>query len=103
MMTERKSLHEIVTNVLNQYDGLTIKERQKIATDIVTEMRETLLKGESLTIYKLGTFRVLDAKAHEGFDPHTKQKIQIPDRKRISFKTAHKFKKQLTENLLNKD
>lgn len=49
---------------------------------------ETLAQGDKVQLVGFGTFSVLDKPAHEGFNPRTKEKIQIPARKAVKFKAA---------------
>jgi nucleoid DNA-binding protein len=43
----------------------------------------------------IGSFKVFIAKAHESINPRTQEKIQVPDKKRISFKAYPRFSKKI--------
>lgn len=101
MSAEKITLHEIITKNLNEYDCLKSKDKQKIVSDIVDDIRNTLLDGNDLNIYRFGTFRVHDTKECIRFSPYTKERIQVPPRKRVSFRTSQIFKKELINTINN--
>lgn len=99
MVKEKITLHEIITKNLNKYDCLKIKDKQKITSDIVDDIRNTILNDTDLTIYKFGTFRAQNTKERISFNPYTKERIQVPPRKRVQFKTSQIFKKELIKTI----
>lgn len=55
----------------------------------------------SLSIPRFGTFKVLQRKARVGFNPQTKEKINIPEKWIFKLRTSGKFKEDLV-NLMPK-
>lgn len=47
---------------------------------------EALAKGDKIAIVGFGTFSVAEKGARTGFNPRTKQAIEIPARKTVKFK-----------------
>ena len=69
-----------VKEVINAYHGL---------------IKETLMKGEEISLSGVGVFKVRQRKARQGYNPITKAKIQIPERKAIKFKPTKEIKLEL--------
>ena len=72
--------------------GLTQKETKEVIDETINEIIEEVKKGNEVTFFKFGTFKEKIHKAKEGFNPKTKEKIQIPTSKTISFKVSSKLK-----------
>ncbi len=52
---------------------------------------EALKKDESVQLIGFGSFNVVNKPAHEGINPATKAKIQIPAKKVVKFKAGAKM------------
>ena len=52
---------------------------------------EALKKGENVQLIGFGSFNVINKPAHEGINPATKAKIQIPAKKVVKFKAGAKM------------
>ena len=54
--------------------------------DAITEtIVDILSKGEKVTLVGFGVFQVMQRKARRGINPQTKETIQIPTKKCLSF------------------
>lgn len=73
--------------------GYTKKDVAEITNAILNTIGETLQAGDTVTIPGFGSFRVTRAKAHDGIDPRTKEKIRIPAGNRVHFTSGAPLKK----------
>jgi DNA-binding protein HU-beta len=60
---------------------LTQKTVAETLDSFMDTVRDTLKKGEKITLVGFGTFQVRQRKATTGVNPKTKQKINIPAKK----------------------
>ena len=82
------------------------KEESKIILDcVLSSFSELFLADESESRIELRNFGVFDIKIMKertnARNPRTKEKVIIPERKKIIFKAGKKIKKQLNHKLLN--
>ncbi len=59
---------------------------QKILREFVKVLAEALKNGEKITISGLGQFKVKPTKAKLARNPKTGEPVQLPERKKISFR-----------------
>lgn len=71
---------------------LTKKESAKAVETIIESIKETLKKGDKLTLVGFGTFSVTKRKARKGRNPKTGQEIKIPATKYPKFSPAKALK-----------
>ena len=65
------------------------KADAKKALDATTEaIKDALVAGDKVQLVGFGTFSTTERPAHEGMNPATKQKIQIPAKKVAKFKAG---------------
>ena len=65
------------------------KADAKKALDATTEaIKDALVAGDKVQLVGLGAFSTNERPAHEGMNPATKQKIQIPAKKVAKFKAG---------------
>ena len=62
---------------------------------IVDTIRESLAKGNDVSINGFGKFEVKNRKARKGINPATKQKIEIPASRGTFFKPSKTLKDKL--------
>jgi nucleoid DNA-binding protein len=70
----------------------TKKEAQEIVDTIWDTIKGSLKKQEDVAISGFGTFKVKQTKARMGRNPKTGETIQIPAKKKISFKVSKELK-----------
>lgn len=58
-------------------------------TDVV---KETLAKGDKITLVGFGSFELAERAAREGINPSTREKISIPASKQPKFKPGKQLK-----------
>lgn len=70
----------------------TKKEAQIAVETLIDTIKKSLKKKDSVTISGFGTFRVKETKARTGINPKTKEKIQIPAKKKVTFRASKDLK-----------
>ncbi|HJW33613.1 MAG TPA: HU family DNA-binding protein [Holophagaceae bacterium] len=72
------------------------KARAKAIIDTLRDhVVETLLTGNRVSLFGLGTFEVRATKAKMGRNPKTGEKIEIPAGRKVVFKVAKGLKDQM--------
>ena len=72
--------------------GLTKVDAHKALDAFIEATVENMKKGEKVTIPGFGTFSVTERAARTGINPSTKQPIEIPASKSVSFKAGKLLK-----------
>ncbi|MCD6539627.1 MAG: HU family DNA-binding protein [Candidatus Omnitrophica bacterium] len=70
----------------------TKKQAQEIVELILDTIKSTLKKREPVAISGFGTFRVKETKPRTGRNPKTGETIQIPAKKKLSFRASKELK-----------
>ncbi len=86
---------ELVNLVADRLENLTHKDVEIIVDAIFDGIADTLTKGERVDIRGFGNFRVKDQAARQGRNPKTGEAIQIPAKRKASFKVG----KDLSERI----
>jgi len=68
--------------------GITKKQAGSVIDAITDTVKETLSKGERITLVGFGTFHVMERKAREGRNPRTGKKLEIPAKKVPKFRVG---------------
>ena len=68
--------------------GITKKQAGSVIDAITDTVKETLSKGERITLVGFGTFHVMERKAREGRNPRTGKKLEIPAKKVPKFRAG---------------
>ena len=68
--------------------GISQAEAKKALDATIAAVRDALAKNDKVALVGFGTFSVAERPAHEGINPATKQKIQIPAKKVAKFKAG---------------
>lgn len=66
-------------------------EVEKIFDPIFETILEALAAGEQVTIQGFGTFKRKTVKARTGYNPQTRQPIEIPEKEKIVFQPSAKI------------
>ena len=74
------------------------KQAEEYVEMIVEEIKTALKSGEKVKIRGFGNWSVAHKKARPGRNPHTGEKMEITERKVVSFNPSDKFRA-----LINKD
>lgn len=77
-----------LVNVVAEKAGIS-KVNAKAAVDATMEaIANALAEGDKISLIGFGTFSVAEKAARTGFNPRTKEAIEIPARKTIKFKAG---------------
>ncbi|MBR3399415.1 MAG: HU family DNA-binding protein [Prevotella sp.] len=68
--------------------GISQAEAKKALDATIAAVKDALAKNDKVALVGFGTFSVAERPAHEGINPATKQKIQIPAKKVAKFKAG---------------
>ena len=68
--------------------GLSKADAKKALEATVASIKDSLAKGEKVSLVGFGTFSVSERPAREGINPTTKEKIQIAAKKVAKFKAG---------------
>lgn len=77
------------TELVNQVAERTSVKKTDVAKVLdgtLEEIRQSLDKGETVTLRGFGSFKVTERAGRKGRNPRTGQEIDIPPGKRVSFK-----------------
>ena len=72
---------------LAKKENLSLKEAKMYIDILMDEMKQAFLKNKRIEIRGFGAFNVKKMKAIKGKNPQTQEKISIPEKKRLSFKS----------------
>jgi len=70
---------------------------QKVLREFVKVLAEELKNGEKVTISGLGQFKIKPTKAKLARNPKTGEPVQLPERKKISFRPTDWIRKYINE------
>ena len=82
-------------NKVAEKSGLTKTKTAEVIDALVETMQTALAEGDKITLVGFGSFNVSKREAREGRNPSTNEKIQIPAKTVVRFKSG----KELNESL----
>jgi DNA-binding protein HU-beta len=68
-------------NLISKKSKLSKKDSEAALNAFISGVKDTLKKGQKVTLVGFGTFQVRKRAARNGINPQTKKAIQIPARK----------------------
>lgn len=83
---------EILANEIAEENEITKVKARKIVDDIFDKMEKTLLNGDEVLVNGFGKFAVKERAARKGYNPVSKQEMEISASKVATFKVAKKLK-----------
>lgn len=75
-----------LVNAVSEKAGLSKADALKAVDAFVETVSETLKGGEKVSLLGFGTFSIAEKAARKGFNPRTKEEIEIPAHKTVKFK-----------------
>ena len=75
--------------------NMSVREATAAYDAFVGAVTNALKEGEKIQLSGFGTFEVKERKAHEAYNPLTKEKVMVEASKTPSFKFGASFKSQL--------
>ena len=76
---------ELINKVVEKA-GMKKGQVGTVINSMIESIKETLQKGEKVTIVGFGTFAVANRAAREGRNPQTGETIRIPEKKVVRFR-----------------
>lgn len=70
----------------------TKKQAQEIVDKVFDGIKSSLKKRDPVAISGFGTFKVKETKARMGRNPKTGEQIQIPAKKKVTFRASKELK-----------
>lgn len=101
-MAERKVLNqgEVVKEIVNRLEGnLTKADVERVFSALQDVVMEFYQKGYDVVIPKLGKIKHLEMKGRKGYNPRTKEKIEIPPKVVPKCELKKSIKEKLTKKL----
>lgn len=93
---EKLTKKDIIANIANESE-LTKKDVTSIVDSTLTQIFNALGEGKTVDLAGFGKFEITERKAREGFNPLTKEKIQIEASKSVKFKVAKALKEAVNK------
>jgi DNA-binding protein HU-beta len=93
---ERKIVNkrDLIEEIAQRID-LTNAEAHRYVTTLEQVIAEALKRGEEVQIMGFGKFYVREQKARQGYNPQTKEKMQIPASKVPAFSAGKSLKEAI--------
>ncbi|MCK4245384.1 MAG: integration host factor subunit beta [Candidatus Omnitrophica bacterium] len=86
---------EIVNKIAKRV-GLPQQLVKRIIEELLTELREALVRGERIEIRNFGVFRVKVTRAKIGRNPQTGESISLPAKRKVTFKPGKLLKRMVS-------
>lgn len=77
-----------LVNVIAAKSGLNKVVAKGALDAVLAAIAEALSEGDKVSLVGFGTFSVVEKSARTGYNPLTKQPIEIPARKAVKFKAG---------------
>ena len=75
---------DLIKSVAKATDLTQVKATEVVGA-VLEDIVKSLKSGDAVTLNDFGTFKITQRKARKGFNPRTKQPIQIPAKKAVKF------------------
>jgi integration host factor subunit beta len=86
-----------IERVASRTRHISKRDIEVVVDTLFGSMTEVLVRGERIEIRGFGTFRVAVRKACQGFNPKTREPIQIPARRKAFFRVAKKLRERINQ------
>ena len=93
---EKLTKQDIISNIAED-SHLSKKDITEVVDLALTQIFEGLSEGKTVDLAGFGKFEITERKAREGFNPLTKEKIQIEASKSVKFKVAKALKEAVNK------
>jgi len=85
---------ELIASIAEK-TGMKKRDIEIVLNGFVEVVKETLKKGDKVSLIGFGTFGIREKKARTGVNPRTKEKITIPAKKSPYFKPGKELKEEV--------
>ena len=89
---------EIINSIYMQI-GFPKRIAENLLDDFLNILLDELIKKKKVKIAKFGTFVLRHKKSRVGRNPKTLEKIEVPEKRSIIFKSSKEWKKKLNEKI----
>ena len=86
---------DLVNEVAGRFDEYKKKEIGEITDTVIDVLKETLAKGEKVSIHKFGIFDIVERAARNGRNPQTGEAMVFPAKKVVKFKPSKEVKESV--------
>tara|TARA_X000000368_G_scaffold355820_1_gene297649 strand:- start:2211 stop:2501 length:291 start_codon:yes stop_codon:yes gene_type:complete len=91
------SKSEIINKISNNFPNLYKKDINKFFDILLFEITKALSNGERVELRDVMMFETRIQKKRISLNPKTLEKIEVPEKKTIIFKSSKEWKKKLNE------
>lgn len=84
-----------ITSKMSKDAGITHLQAEKAFDSMIIGIKDTLKKGDRVTISRFGSFEIKKRKARKGRNPKTGEEINIPQKNRVKFTPSKIFQNKL--------
>ncbi len=81
-----------LVNKIAEETGLTKKDVYMVINEFIDQIKQALLNEDRVDLRGFGVFEVKTRKPRIGRNPRTREKVEIPKRKVVTFKPSKLFK-----------
>jgi len=81
-----------LVNKIADETGLTKKDVYMVINEFIDQIKQALLNEDRVDLRGFGVFEVRTRKPRIGRNPRTREKVEIPRRKVVTFKPSKLFK-----------
>lgn len=89
---------DLVDMVYRTHGGLTRHEAGEVVNLILSNLKTSLMSGQSVKIHNFGVLEVVPRKGRMGVDPTTGDRIFIPPHQGLTFRPADRLKNELLDD-----
>ncbi len=89
---------QLIEMVASRTRHISKTDLEIVVDTLFGSMTEALVRGERIEIRGFGSFRVGVRKAYAGFNPRTRERIQIPARRRLLFRVAKELHERINHS-----
>ena len=86
---------QLIERVASSTRHASKRDIETVVDTIFGSMTEALVRGERIEIRGFGSLRVRVLKAREGFNPKTREPMQIPARRKPLFRAAKELRERI--------
>ena len=91
-MSEKTLTRMDLADAVHARVGLSRNESAQLVETVLTEISDSLTRGESVKISSFGTFSVREKAARVGRNPKTGEEVPIHPRRVLTFRSSHLMK-----------
>jgi nucleoid DNA-binding protein len=91
----KKISESLQENTAHRQNSLNLEQIGSVIDTFLEETEKILMEGKKLTLKNYFTLEVMETKPRVGVNPSNKEKINIPKKRKVRFKTLLSLKNKL--------